>query len=415
VLTDLPGFKLETNLAPDPRPGIAAQASYLSLRRLTTPGGLQAEIASSEQATLSDSSNPLSLTSFVATTALNGNQFTNSYSALSRTFSLGSPEGRQLTLQANALGRLSNIKEGSLAAKTLSYDAFGHLVNATDGTGVDSRTATFSYDAKGYVNLLHAADGRESQITNDVFGRPISINLPGDRTLGLVYGVDGRVESVTPPSRPAYTFQYDIASGRTTYRTPLLTGVDNTTILEQGVDRQFKSLTLPGGRHLDIARRASGTIATATNTFGDTFTYTYNTVGQVSGITQQGGQTVALAYNGLDVSGITWSGSVTGSIARQFNNDLRISSEAVNGETPIPFGYDRDGLMISVGPLAVTWRSDVDLLASTTLGNVSTTYEYDAFGDVARTTATNASAPLLDIKETRDAGGRVISRTEDLP
>ena len=415
ILNDLPSFQEETDLAPDPRPGIASQASYASLQRFTTPNGLKAEITSSQQATLSDPADPLSLTSFADTISINGNQWTSSYAAAPRIFSLGSPEGRPVSLQVNAAGRLNNIQQGNLAAETFSYDASGRLNTLTAGSGTDARTATIGYDAKGYISSFHVPDGRDVQITNNVLGQPTSIILPGNRTVGFTYGVDGLLESVTPPGRPSYTYQYDVASGRITYKTPALTGVDNTTIFEQTLDRQFKSVTLPGGRHLDFARRPSGKVSSITNTFGDTFSYNYNTVGQISGTSQPGGQTLTLSYVGLNVSNATWSGGITGSLTRQFNNDLLVSSEAVNGETPIPFGYDHDGLMISAGALAITWRSDIDLPASSKIGNVTTAYEYDAFGYPARATANYSGATLLDTTETRDPGGRVVTRTEDLP
>lgn len=415
INNDLPVLKDEVAKSPDPRPNLAGQASYTSLRRITTPNGLKFEVNSNAQATFTSPTDPFSLSSFVKTSLVNGQEWKNSYEAATRSFTLESPEKRKLVLRVDAAGRLNNSKQGSLAAETFAYDNFGRLTTLTAGGGADARTVAVGYDARGYVNFLHAPDGRESQITNNVFGQPTTLILPGNRTVGFTYGVDSRLESVTPPSRPAYTFQYDVATGRITYKAPALAGVDNTTIFEQTLDRHFKSLTLPGGRHLDAARAPSGKISSITNTFGDTFTYNYNAVGQISGINHQGGQTVALSYIGLGVSNVTWSGGIAGSLTRQFNNELRISSETVNGVTPILFGYNGDSLMISAGGLAITWRSDIDLPASTTIGNVTTAYDYDAFGSPTHTTATANGVPLLDIKETRDLGGRVVTRTEDLP
>ena len=50
--------------------------------------------------------------------------------------------------------------------------------------------------------------------------------------------------------RPAYTFQFDLSTGRTTYRTPALPGVDNTTIIDQDGDRHVRAITLPGARNI---------------------------------------------------------------------------------------------------------------------------------------------------------------------
>lgn len=410
ILNVLPTFKEESALAPDPRSEVAGQGSYPSLLRFTTPSGLKTEVNSKKEATFSDASNPLSLASFVATTSINGNSFTESLDLSSRVFTLKSPEQRQVTLHLNAAGRPSNRTLGNLASESFSYDDLGRLTTLTTGVGADARTITTGYDANGYVNVLRAPDGRQAKITNDAFGQPTSIVLPGDRNLGFTFGVDGRLESVTPPSRPSYAFLYDVGSGRVTYKAPPLPGVDNTTVFEQDIDRQFKCLTLPGGRRLDLARFLSGKISSITNTFGDTFNYNYNSSGQLSGISQPSGLAVAFTYLGLSVSNVTLSGAMTGSLARQFNNELSISSEAVNGETPISFGYDRDGLMISAGALAITWRSDIGLPVSTKMGNVTTSSDYDAFGYPTRRTGSYNDSSLFDISETRDSTGRVITR-----
>jgi RHS repeat-associated protein len=413
ILNNLPSFQAETDLAPDPRPAIAGQGSYLSLQRFTTPSGLKAEITSSRQATLSDPSNPLSLTALSVTTSYNGKTSETDYDAATRSSISHSAENRSLELRIDSNGKPNYLKAGSLATQRVTYDSSGRGASVVDGEGASARTSTYGYDANGYRNFVHLPDGRETQITNDVFGRATSIVLPGNRTVGLTYDVDGRLESVTPPGRPSYTFQYDVLTGRVTYKSPDLPGTDNTTLVDQTPDRQLKSLTLPGGRHVDISRNPSGKISGITDTFGDVFSFSYNTVGQISGINQPNGQALALSYTGPYASSVTWSGGVTGSIVHQLNNDLQLNSESVNNETPITFGYDKDGLMTSAGALTIVWRSDAALPVSTQIGQVSTSGEYDDFGLRIHTNASYTGTTLLDIKQTPDSGGRVASRTED--
>ncbi len=413
ILNNLPSFQAEFDLAPDPRQGIAGQGNNLSVQRFTTPNGLKDEITATQQATLADPTNPLSITSFLDTSLVNGNQWTNAYDAATRTFTLKTPEARQLTLQVNAAGHLSKSQQGNLAAEIFSYDSFGRLTNTSTGNGTAIRSATIGYDAKGFQNFLHSPVGLEANITNNVQGRPVSIQLPGNRNVSITYGPDNRRTSVTPPDRTPYTFQFDPVSGQMTYKAPAIPGVDNTTVYSTNADLKLSSIVFPGGRHLDFQRAASGRVTGITNTFGDNFAFSYDSLGEITNLTQTSGPSLALTYTGKDISGVTWSGLLTGSITRQFDNAFRTSTEVVDGGTPIPFTYSADGLMISAGALKISWRGDANLPVSEQLANVLTSTDYNEFGEPVHTLTTLSGTPLLDEAQTLDNGGRVTSQVVD--
>jgi len=74
--------------------------------------------------------------------------------------------------------------------------------------------------------------------------------------------------------------------------------------------------------------------------------------------------------------------------------------------------YDNDGLLTGSGPLAVTRSAQDGLITSTKLGLATDTRTYNSFGELTGYAAAYKSAPLRSVQFTRDAGGRVSSKTE---
>jgi RHS repeat-associated protein len=103
---------------------------------------------------------------------------------------------------------------------------------------------------------------------------------------------------------------------------------------------------------------------------------------------------------------------VTGSVSRGYDSFFRPSSDAVAGGSSVSYGYDSDGLLTSAGDLAVTNDPTNGLVTGTSLGSVSTSTAYDAFGELASTTATANSSQLFGETFTRDNLGRITSKQE---
>ncbi len=104
----------------------------------------------------------------------------------------------------------------------------------------------------------------------------------------------------------------------------------------------------------------------------------------------------------------TWSGEVAGTVHWDYDNDLRIVNETVNGAFGAAFGYDADSLMTSAGALARTLDPQNGRLTGTTLGAVSDSYGYDEYGALASYQA----GSLLGVQYTRDALGRITAKQE---
>lgn len=106
---------------------------------------------------------------------------------------------------------------------------------------------------------------------------------------------------------------------------------------------------------------------------------------------------------------------MAGSVSRAYDNDFRIASESINGANSIALGYDLDGLLVTAGALQVQRNAQNGLLTGTTLGNVTETFTYTAFGELASYSAAYGGATILSEQYTgRDALGRITDRTETI-
>ena len=74
------------------------------------------------------------------------------------------------------------------------------------------------------------------------------------------------------------------------------------------------------------------------------------------------------------------------------------------------FGYDNDDLLTSAGPMTVTRDPATGFVTGTTLGAISESRTYDAFGAEKTYTVTANGATLYAVDYgTRDALGRIVS------
>jgi YD repeat-containing protein len=148
------------------------------------------------------------------------------------------------------------------------------------------------------------------------------------------------------------------------------------------VDRKMDSFTKPGG--VSISYGYDGTGRRTSVTFpGGAITRGYSpTTGKLTSVTGPAGMTLTYGYDGNLLTDMTWSGSIAGTVHRVFNNDLRVSSETVNGAGAVSFGYDNDGLLTSTGGLTLTRSTQNGRLDGTTLGSVSETVTYNSFGEI---------------------------------
>ena len=430
------GTKVSTESGLDPRFGMLSP--IVKSRSIKTPSGLTSVATAGRQITLNDPNNILSLSTLTDTWSLNGNVYTETFNANLRQLTFRTPEGREAIATFDSQGRLVGAQRTGLAPRSYGYGSPGRIVTITDGSGTNIRVTTGEY------NSIPNDDGLVDRITDpelsvlnfrlyDNAGRLKTLELPDANQILLDYDQNGNLISLAPPGRPAHTFTYTPVNLGQDYIPPDVGAGTNSTHYNYNLDGQLDSITRPDGKTIVFTYKPNSTrIETISTLDGASeigrVTFVYYPSDQPSGgnlasITAPDGGTLGFLYDGSLLTGYSWAGTVNGSIGFTYNNDFRFVSETVNGGDSIGFQYDRDGLLKQAGAMVIT-RDDParpetknGLVRGTLLDNVSTTLDYNEFGEIKDFTATfNGSSGPVTVFEThypvRDKLGRIKEKVE---
>ena len=396
---------------PDPRFGMEAPITASS--RITTPGGLQLNMTSSRSVVLTDPNNILSLNTMTNTATINGRTSTSVYDAVSRKFTMTTPAGRKTFATLDAQGRLVQSQVTGLEAATSTYDSRGRTASVSTGTGVDTRTMTFSYNSDGYVQTITDPLGRTVDFAYDSAGRVIQQILPDAGVITYAYDANGNVTTITPPDRPAHDFSFTPVDLISAYVPPDASAGTNQTLYAYNADRQLTQVSHPDGQTIDLGYNSAGRLNALTIPDG-VFNYAYDpTKGHLAMIGAPGGIGLAYTYDGELPTQTTWSGPVAGSVSRTFDNNFRTTSLSVGG-TPISFSYDNDNLLTQAGALTLSRNAQNGLLTGTTLGSATDTWTYNAFGEPIGYSAAFVGSTVFAQQYTRDKLGRITQKTETI-
>ncbi|MGH7165402.1 MAG: RHS repeat domain-containing protein, partial [Nitrospiraceae bacterium] len=213
----------------------------------------------------------------------------------------------------------------------------------------------------------------------------------------------------------AHAFAYTAVDLEQTYDPPTIGLPTDTTQYTYNLDRQLTLVTRPDGQTLTLGYEPTGgRLSSLTLPGSQTIAYAYHaTTGNLSTITAPG-STLSYSYDGSLLTTTTWTGTVQGSVSRNYDNNFRISSQSVNGGNTISFGYDNDSLLTSAGALTITRSSQHSLITGTTLGAVTDSRSYSSFGELSSYTANVSGSPVLSVTSTRDKLGRITQKVETI-
>jgi RHS repeat-associated protein len=151
---------------------------------------------------------------------------------------------------------------------------------------------------------------------------------------------------------------------------------------------------------------------------GVTSQLTYNAADQVAAASRSDGTTLTYTYDGFLETSASLSGAVSGSVSWTYDNFFRVVQRTVNGGIPVVYSYDNDNLYTGTSsPLFSVTRdyANAGRIASTTLGSVTDTSNYNGFSELMSYTATSASTTLYQLTMTsRDLNGRIAAMTEGI-
>ncbi|MGH7164326.1 MAG: hypothetical protein ACREIS_02235 [Nitrospiraceae bacterium] len=221
--------------------------------------------------------------------------------------------------------------------------------------------------------------------------------------------------SLTPPGKPAHTFSYTPVDLESSYDPPNAGFTPKNTTYTYNLDRQLTLVTRPDGQTMTLGYEPTGgRLSTLTLPGSVTINYGYHaTTGNLQTITAPG-TTLTYAYDGSLLTATTWSGTISGSVTRSYDNNFRITSQSVNGASTIVFGYDNDSLLTSAGSLSITRSTQHGLITGTSLGTVTDSRSYSSFGELSSFTTNVSGSPVLSVTYTRDKLGRITQKVETI-
>jgi RHS repeat-associated protein len=374
--------------------------------------------ASFQQSTaLLNNGDPLSLTGLTNVGKLNGNTYTDIYTATNRTITSATPTGRISTIVLDPLGRVSDLAQAGLPAIDLAYDAEGRLVTITNISSIGAATTTIAYDGLGQISAITDPLGGATALGYDAAGRLNKEVLPDGSLATFTHDSEYNLTSVTSPGRPAYTFQYNAVGSLTKY-TPPLVGSDESVSFAYDTERNVTQVTYPDGQIAAFQYGLDGRLQQAALGAGPTLTYQYGTnlgpgyLQQVA-VTSSTGDAIQYAYTGSILTGATWSGIVTGQVGFQINADLLATSESVDDST-VAYAYDADGLLTQAGNLAITRDPASGFVTGNSLGVVTDQRLYDDAGLLTNYTASTNGTRVWSLAMSYDLSGRLTNRVETI-
>jgi RHS repeat-associated protein len=406
------GSSVSLTPAPDPRWGLIGPIAGSS--RISTPSGLTREVATQRSVLLTNSNDPLALSSILDTVTVNGRDFVRTYDAANRQYSLRSPEGRVRKLSLNEKGRPTTIEIAGLSPIELGYDDLGRLISMARGGGEERRTLTFEYNDQGRLAKVNGPLSRSVQLEYDEAGRISRQIDQNGKTVAVSYDSNGNLTAITPPGKPLHQFDFTPVDLLAAYNPPALgTGVASTSY-SYNLDHRLTQISRPDGRSVGIGYDTGGRLETVFLSDGalrlsyDSFT------GHLASLSSPDGETIAYAYDGFLPTGATWTGPVSGSVARTYDNNFHLVSMSVNGADPISFQYDQDALLVQVGGLMLQRNAKNGLLTGTVLGEVATAQSYNGFGEISDFQASLGATPLYAASYSYDKLGRITEKIETL-
>jgi len=411
--TTADGTIVTSRKLPDPRFGM--KSPVLSSATITTPGGLASTTTASRTVTFVDPAGdplePDNLLAIVDQVSVNARTVTASYDAPTRTLTTTSPLGRQATTTFDVFGRVAQVSAPEILPITYTYDSRGRLESALQG-GRETRT---TYDANGHVESIRDPLLREVRFTYDDDGKVLTQQLPDLRVIQFGYDANGNLTSLTPPGRPAHTFDHTPVDLNDEYDPPAVGLPEDRTLYAYNLDRQLELVTRPDGQTIDfVYGGTNGRLESLIAPHG-TYSYGYEpSSGLLQSIADPSGGALAFAYDGSLPTSVTWTGTVSGSVAVEYNDSFEPVTRTINGTLETSYAYDLDGLLTQAGALDLDYDATSGFLEATTLGATTEELAYTPFGELDTYTARHGGAALYTYDLDRDGGGRIVSKVETI-
>jgi RHS repeat-associated protein len=338
-----------------------------------------------------------------------------------------SPEGRTWQFGYDTFGNLTTVTDPKGVDTTTAgdyttsyeYDSYGQMTKAADANGNPTtnsdfgptgyprtitdalaKSTSFVYDERGQVTEVTDALGMKTTQAYDTYGRPLVSTVPKDQGAGVLittpapeYDANDNVTKSTAPNGAVSTAVHDAADQITATTAPKDTTTSDERKSAYTYDRvgNLKTTTEPKGtlttadpadyvttNHYDAIYQ----LTSAVNAAGDTLSYTYDNVGNVTTVIDPKKNATA------DTTDYTTK------TAYDLNHRVTTVTDAAGKTTKS--SYDKDSLVVSTtdaenNTSTVTYdergkQTEVKVPhdGTTTITYRTTKYEYDQAGNTTK-------------------------------
>lgn len=304
-----------------------------------------------------------------------------------------SSSGESLQLTYDSGGRLATISQDGAGQLTFAWSG-AHLSSVTDPVG---RVTGYGYNASGDLITVTAPGGATWTFAYDGGHHLVTMTDPRGHTTVNTFDSSLRVVSQKQPDGGTVTFAYDGDPATAT-------GATTTAVDQHGIQTTYSYANM-----LLLSRTVSG------GGFADTTSYTYDLVtlrlvavaeggtnqqslydglGRLVGSVNAAGGTTAYTYDGSSFrrTSVTSPMGVTTSIAYDSHGRAATSTRA-------------DGVVTTYHYTDPDHPSDV---SSTVTAGRTTTYAYDALGDVTHSAVSDGSSTIVLSDQAFDASGAMF-------
>ncbi len=404
-----------------------------------TPGGLTRVETVTRTVTGADPLNPLTFLTEQEVRSVNGRNTTTIFDKSLQRTTITSPASRITRTFHDSQMRVTRREVTGITPVDFVYDSRGRLSTITQGPRVRSTSYFNTSDTRnGYVQSVTNALSQTTAFEPDAVGRILQQLDPDGAQTSFAWDENSNLTSVTPPGQPTHQQTFSAVDLLTAYTPPVVPDAPTpATIYAYDLDKRLTSTLRPDGlmttRLYDSASRLDQLITPSGIVDYDYFGLTPCpgcAPGRLQRITDPSGVVLEHSYDGTLLTGMTWSGAVSGSVVFGYDNSFRVTSETVTAGgtvSPMVFGYDPDDIVICASPstcspagsdaLKISLNAGNGLVTGSTLGVVTDSYTYNAFGEMASYTAsvggTTVFSEVVDtVSAPRDQLGRIVTRVE---
>jgi RHS repeat-associated protein len=304
-----------------------------------------------------------------------------------RPLTVTDPLGHTTNYTYDTFGNLTTLTDPLGHQVTFGYNGAGQLTSATDAL---NHTAQFLYD---FADLIGVTDPLLNTTTafRDGAGRIVSITDPLGHTTKYQYNPLNQITQITDPLQGVTTLSYDGNGNLLTVQDARQQGTNNKTVYtydnfdhlqtrtdqlkrqETYVFNQLENLTSFTDRRGKVTTYQYDGISRLTfagfgtqagPTYESTINYTYDGGNRLSKIVDSTSGTITPVFDGLDR--LTSETTPQGSVSYAYDNDNRLTTAAVAGQTSNCYTYDNANRLTGIGQ------------GTCPVGTNTTTFTYDS-------------------------------------